>query len=322
MSDPKLLVNKFEIRFFGTLGVILVVLLVASFVFGNKVHRGNISSPAKVVIDPFEGIDLIARSVYVYDIRTNTALFTKNPNERMPLASLTKVMTALVALETAPAYSTIVVNHSAILSEGDSGLRVGERWTLGNLLDFSLVTSSNDGVRAVALALGALSFSNPTDEMAEGDFVSQMNRKADEIGMKNTYYFNVTGLDEPGLKGGAYGTAEDTAKLFSYALSHYPELFGATTQRQLNLSSLDNVVHTAKNTASIVNSIPGLKGSKTGFTDLAGGNLSIIFDPELGRPIVISVLGSTEEGRFKDVLNLITAVLQKISEGNENQDVK
>jgi len=319
-SDSKPLVNEFELKFFVILGAILIALILVSFISGNKIRRDNVSSPAKVADNPFDHIEIVAHSAYVYDIRTNTTLFSKNPQERVPLASLTKVMTAVVALETAPTYSTVVVNKSAVLSEGNSGLRVGERWTLENLLDFSLVTSSNDGIRAVAFALGALSLSNPTDEIAEEDFINLMNKKANSIGMKDTYYFNVTGLDistqtdESKERGGAYGTAEDTAKLFSYALVHHPELFSATTQRSIKLSSLDNIIHTAQNTAPIVDNVPGIKGSKTGLTNLAGGNLSIIFDPELGRPIVISVLGSTEKDRFEDVLKLVEATLQKISE--------
>lgn len=313
MHNFKLLTNKFEIRIFSVLGAILVGLLTFSFVLGTQVQRKNVSSPTKVVVaDPFDKVEIVARAAYVYDIRNNQMLYAKNPNDRMPLASLTKIMTAVVALERAPTHSTIVINRAAIRSNGDSGLRVGERWSLNKLLDFSLLTSSNDGVQAVALALGALSLANPTEKVAVEDFVSQMNKKADEIGMKNTYYFNVTGLDESNQKGGAYGTSEDVAKLFSYALKKHPEIFEATTQKEMKITSLDNVVHTAKNTDVVVNYIPGIKGSKTGFTDLAGGNLVVAFDPELGRPIIISILGSTEVDRFKDMIKLVEASLEKI----------
>ena len=312
MHNFKLLTNKFEIRIFSILGAILVGLLTFSFVLGTQVKRGNVSTPTEVVINPFDKVEIVARSAYVYDVRNNQMLYSKNPNERMPLASLTKVMTAVVALEIVPTYSTIVINQSAIRSNGDSGLRVGERWSLNRLLDFALLTSSNDGVQAVALALGALSQTNPTDKVAVDDFVSQMNKKADEIGMKNTYYFNVTGLDESNQKGGAYGTSEDEAKLFAYALKKHPEIFEATTHKEMRISSLDNIVHLAKNTDVVVNYIPGIKGSKTGFTDLAGGNLVVAFDPELGRPIIISILGSTEKDRFRDMIKLVEASLEKI----------
>jgi len=312
MHNPQLLTNKFEIKIFSILGAILVGLLAFSFIIGSKVERGSISSPAKVVINPFDSVEIVARAAYVYDVRNNQMLYSKNPTERVPLASLTKIMTAVVALEKSPTYSTIVINPSAIKMDGDSGLRVGEKWSLSKLIDFSLVTSSNDGMQAIALALGALSMANPTDEVAVGDFVNQMNKKADEIGMKNTYYFNATGLDETSQKGGAYGSAEDVAKLFSYTLKNHPDLFEATAQKEISVLSLDNIVHTGKNTDLIINEIPGIKGSKTGFTDLAGGNLVVAFDPELGRPIIISVLGSTGKDRFEDVLKLVQASLTRI----------
>ena len=316
-QDKYLLTNRFEVKFFSVLGAVLVGILILLFILTYKVERGNISSPAKLALNPFDKIELVAHSAYVYDIRTSRVLYAKNSNERLPLASLTKVMTAVVALDTTPSYSTITINRSAIMTGGDSGLRVGEKWTLRDLLDFSLTSSSNDGVAAIAFALGALPKANITESSAMEDFVAQMNRKANELQMKNTYFFNVTGLDETNVRGGAYGTAEDMARLFSYALIKYPYIFEATSQKQFKISSLDNIIHTATNTDAIVNDIPGLRGSKTGFTTLAGGNLVIAFDPEIGRPIIISVLGSTEKDRFVDILKLVNATIASLSQEAE-----
>ena len=313
MHKP-LLTNKTEVTFFGTLALILIIFLIISFVIGNKVYRGGNSSPSQVVTNPFEKITLEAKSVYVYDVRSQKALYEKNSELRMPLASLTKVMTALVATEIAPNQSVVTITDSAIRADGDSGLVVGERWGLKNLLDFSLTSSSNDGVNAIALALGAIHQINPSDKVAENDFISSMNKKADEIHMKNTYFFNVTGLDESNVKGGAYGSAKDMATLFAYILDKHPTLLEATQHSTVTVKSLDHNTHTAVNTDPIVTSIPGIKGSKTGFTDIAGGNLVIAFDPELGRPIVISVLGSTADGRFMDMEKLVHATLVSLSE--------
>jgi serine-type D-Ala-D-Ala carboxypeptidase (penicillin-binding protein 5/6) len=317
MNEPQFLANRFEVKVFSALGAALIILLTLSFILGSRVHRGDISAPSKAVIHPFDGIVLGARSVHVYDIRTGKVLFEKNSHERIPLASLTKVMTAVVALENAPQWSVVTINKSAVETDGDSGLKVGERWSLKDLLDFSLVSSSNDGVQAVAYALGALSKANPEDHVAEGDFVNRMNSKADELGMKNTYYFNVTGLDmrarteDSAGQGGAYGTAEDMSKLFAYILREHPELFEATKKSTIAVTSFDTL-HTARNTDIIVDSIPGILASKTGTTDLAGGNLVIAFDPEVGRPIVISLLGSTEEGRFIDMLTLVEKSIEAL----------
>ena len=307
-----ILTNKFELRLFGTLGLVLIVLLSFSFIAGKRVQRGDESKPTQVVTNYFDNLDLRAKAIYVLDLRTGKVLFSKNPDVRLPLASLTKVMTAVVAVDIAPEFSTIVVNESALKAEGDSGLKAHERWSLKKLLDFSLTSSSNDGAKAVALALGALNKTNSSEADAENDFVRAMNKKADSLNMKNTYYLNETGLDESNIKNGAYGTASDMATLFSYILKNKPELLEATQESTLVVSSLDNVVHKVKNTDQIVVNIPGIKASKTGFTDIAGGNLVVAFDPELGRPIIISVLGSTQTERFSDVEKLVKATLSTI----------
>jgi D-alanyl-D-alanine carboxypeptidase (penicillin-binding protein 5/6) len=300
MKSP-LLTNKLEVKIFSVLGAVLIGLIVMSFIVINKVERGNISSPAKVATSPYDNLNLVAKSAYVFDIRTKKVLYSKNSDERVPLASLTKLMTALVARSNESEHATVTISNLAIQTEGDSGLRVGERWALNDLLEFSLTSSSNDGMAAVALAFGS-----------EKRFVTLMNTKADQIGMKNTYYLNETGLDESTQKGGAYGTAKDTATLFAYILENYPDLLPATTKPSISVKSLDNITHTANNTDLITQDIPGLKGSKTGYTDLAGGNLVIAFDPELGRPIVITVLGSTAGERFTDVEKLVDATLVDI----------
>jgi D-alanyl-D-alanine carboxypeptidase (penicillin-binding protein 5/6) len=168
-------------------------------------------------------------------------------------------------------------------------------------------------MRAVSFALGALG--DPADPAgSEAAFVREMNNKADAIGMKNTYYLNVTGLDQNEEQGGAYGSAKDQAILFAYILKTHPSLMEATRQAEIIVTSQDLVSHIARNTDSLVSYIPGMLASKTGFTDLAGGNLVVAFDPEIGRPIIISVLGSTETGRFEDMEKLVNASLQYVSQ--------
>jgi D-alanyl-D-alanine carboxypeptidase (penicillin-binding protein 5/6) len=308
-----ILTNRAELKFFSILALILALLLTLTILAEKQVERGPLSVPGKTAkVDAYKDLTLTAQAAFVYDVRSGTVLFEKNSDERLPLASLTKVMTAVVALDIASPDSIIVVTDEALKAEGDSGLHVGERWSLKNLLDFSLTTSSNDGSRAVALALGAFNTTDPSPFEAEKDFVSSMNKKADDIGMKNTYYFNETGLDESERKGGAYGTARDMSKLFEYILRNNPELLEATQEQTFSTHSLDDILHTARNTDEIVGAIPGIKASKTGYTDIAGGNLVIAFDPELGRPIIISVLGSTAEDRFVDVQTLVNKTLEAL----------
>jgi serine-type D-Ala-D-Ala carboxypeptidase (penicillin-binding protein 5/6) len=301
-----------EIRFLIFLSAGLAVIMFSSYILSSRVERGNNSTPSELAYTPFPEVKIQAKAAYIYDARTQEVLYAKNENQRMPLASLTKVMSALVAKELSPEYGTVTVSQEALKLTGDSGLKSGERWRLKDLLDFSLVTSSNDGMRAVALSLGALESSTASSDEILNDFVREMNRKAAELDLKNTYYWNETGLDETEYKGGAYGTAKDMAVLMEHIIIYYPEIMEATRLSRTSVSSLDEV-HEAKNTNALAGQIPGLLASKTGFTNTAGGNLALAFDPELGRPIIVTILGSTEEGRFEDARILINAVLDYIN---------
>jgi D-alanyl-D-alanine carboxypeptidase len=113
------------------------------------------------------------------------------------------------------------------------------------------------------------------------------------------------------MTSGGYGSAKDMAKLFQYIIENKPTLLEATQYEKLAIASKSKV-HTADNTNKIVSSIPALIASKTGLTDLSGGNLVIAFDAGLMRPIIISVLGSSEDGRFSDMQKLVEASLYSL----------
>lgn len=312
MHNEFFLDKEREIKFFFTLFVVLALFLVASSILGSRVERGDNSMPTRTA-SVFPKVNLKAKGAYVYDARTKTVLFAKNENQRLSLASLTKLMAAVVARDISPSYGTVTVTGDALKADGDSGLMADERWTLEDLLDFSLVSSSNDGIRAVALSLGALSSVEVDEVEILNDFVRRMNVKALELDLKNTYFWNETGLDESEVKGGGYGTAKDVSILLEYIIESEPGLLEATREKETTVTSIDNLKHVAKNTNQIASDTPGLIGSKTGYTDTAGGNLAFVFDPELGRPIIITILGSTGAGRFEDAKELIAATLEYLS---------
>ena len=247
-------------------------------------------------------IELKAKSAFVWDINNNRELFAKNADEPLALASLTKVMTAVTAEDYFNKNTNIKIQPEFLKPEGDSKLLVGDLWRAKDLLDFTLITSSNDGAMAVASVLKE----NNTDI----DFVERMNQKAKQIGMENSTFFNVHGLDENG-KGGSYGSARDMATLFSYALKKYPELLESTRYKNISITT-NSGIYGAKNTNTAIDEIPNLVASKTGYTDIAGGNLVVAYDAGINHPIVVSVLGSTEEGRFEDILKLVRASLDFI----------
>lgn len=259
-------------------------------------------------IDHFADLKLEAKAVLVWDTGTKHPLFAQNADASLPLASLTKVMTAITASQVLDQNETIVIEASDLLPEGDSGLKVGDRWRAQELIDFVLVTSSNDGARALARASNLKTGSTP-------DFITKMNETAGFIGANNSRFANEHGLDQDAQNGGAYGSARDVSLIFEYALKRFPSLLEATRYKNLSLRSSASV-YDAVNTNSRVNEIPGLLASKTGYTDLAGGNLVIAFDAGLQRPIIVAVLGSSQEGRFVDTLKLVEASLKTIQEQN------
>ena len=258
-------------------------------------------------VKAFDDVSVSALAVHVYDVRNNETLYARNADEQRAIASLTKVMTALVATEESPDPSEHVVriDVDALLTDGESGFWYGEQWNLKELVEFTLVSSSNDGAAAIGLALNNF--------VEEPTFVDQMNAYATDLGLTQTYFINPTGLDinletEPG----AFGSARDMSTLFTYVLEHHPDILEVTRLPELTVASLDRV-HVVENTNKITTDIPWLLGAKTGFTDHAGGNLIVAFDAGLARPIVITVLGSTIDGRFEDMQKLIDATLEYVA---------
>ncbi|MBP9856261.1 MAG: D-alanyl-D-alanine carboxypeptidase [Candidatus Pacebacteria bacterium] len=277
--------------------IFLTVLLVSNRLVGAWPNEQV--EPEQHFADPYKQVSLIAKAAIVYDPEGNQVLFAKNESTPLPLASLTKVMTALVGSELEEASEKYVsIQAEALATEGDSGLSRDEVWSLSKLIDFTLVSSSNDGAAAIAALAGS-----------EQTFVELMNQSALKMGLEQTKFYNPTGLDlGPGVPG-AYGSAFDVARLFAYVLKNEPEALSATSASSLPITSSSNISHLAVNTNELAGKLPGLFASKTGFTDTAGGNLAVAVDAGLNQPLIIVVLGSTEPGRFADVAALAAAAI-------------
>jgi len=252
----------------------------------------------------FENLDLEAQALFIWDVSNQEEIYSKNKESQLPLASLSKIVMALVALDSLPEGTTITISEEDLNEEGDSGLFAGEKWILKDLIGFSLMVSSNDGSMAIASAVGS---------QIDEDFVSYMNRKSKEIGLIQTYFTNPSGLDKEDIIPGGIGSARDMSVLFEYALKEFPEILEFTAYDLLEFNSADSLLHEAKNTNSLVSKLPGIIASKTGFTDLAGGNLVVVFEPEPVRPIIIIVLGSSLDGRFEDIEKLYLTTLEYIN---------
>lgn len=253
-------------------------------------------------LDPFADITISALSAFVLDTKTQKVLYTKKPDEQLPLASITKLMTAALARELIDPATPITISADAIAQDGESPLAIGETYTAKNLTDIVLTSSSNDGAYALAETAGAL-FRNG----GPAEFVQAMNIKSEELGLTKTYFRNPTGLDVAEGKSGSYGTARDVAFLMQDILFNKPEILSATSFTTLQVPQTNGTLSRIDNTNYYAESINGLVGSKTGYTELAGGNLVIAFEVEPNHTIVAVVLGSSREGRFTDIQKLVTA---------------
>ncbi len=260
--------------------------------------------------NPFDTVTLTGKAGFVWDVREQEILFNKNADMALPLASITKLMTALVAYELLEDQSTVDITIESLKADGDSGLRDGEEFSLKNLSDMVLIASSNDGAMALAHKAGS-SIEGAIDPNEL--FVHAMNLRANELGLTETQFMNPTGLDLSPTEPGAVSSARDVAHLLEYIITNYPNITNFTKLDQKRVYAETGEYFDIENTNDIVSDIDNLIASKTGYTDLAGGNLVVAFDSALNRPLIIVVLGSTYNGRFSDVKTLSQAARTTIA---------
>lgn len=252
----------------------------------------------------FQDVQVEAKAFIVYDLVDKKIIASKNADMPMPLASLSKMMTAFTALSHYGKEAKITIKPESVENGYDLGLKKNQTWTLGELLKYTLVFSSNDGAHAVADAFGG-----------RKAFVEQMNSDSVLLGLQ-LRFTDPAGLDIDGVAGGI-GTVLDVAKLFSATRARYPEILDATTKKRVTVTASNGKVSGIPNTNQEISNFFGAEVSKTGFTDNAGGNLAIIVDVTLGHPVAIVVLGSTREARFTDVEKLYNILLASLGEGTK-----
>lgn len=292
----------------------LFIALVLSFT-GSRTTTEQIASTeifaTTTQVAFFPQVEIEARSAYVYDTVTKQALYEKDAELQLPLASLTKLMSAVTAWDIVPEYMLVRISPEDMLEEGDSGLSPDEEWNVRKLIDFMLVVSSNDGAKAIASAAGS-QILDKSHLSPQERFVEAMNAKAQEIGLRETFFLNQSGLDMNTHLAGAYGSAKDMTLLIDYIMKENPHLLEATTFETIELAS-KNTYHEATNTNKAILSVPNILGSKTGFTDLSGGNVVVAWNAGIDHPIIISILGSSYDGRFEDLSKLVDATTRYFS---------
>jgi D-alanyl-D-alanine carboxypeptidase (penicillin-binding protein 5/6) len=308
--DLKELVKRLERRrtthrmgttLMATLGLIgFGVMLVP--VFGGRISAPVVAvAPAATSTpDAFASVNLIGKAAIVYDLSTHQVLYAKNADAQLPLASLTKLLTTYAAVNALSPNSPVAITDSAIAQYGDSGLTPGETFAFRDLARFALVASSNDAAEAIAEAAAA-------HQAVSGQ--SMLASAAAAAGLTHTYAVNGTGLDVSATQSGGYGSAKDVAVLAGDLLTKAPAIVHATIEPSITVADTAGRTHTLPNTNQDIVHVPNPLLSKTGYTDLAGGNLAVVFDAGIGHPVAVVVLGSTEEGRFTDVNQLVEKTL-------------
>ncbi len=314
MTDLKTLVEEIELRRKSRERYQMGLSLFAGVVLlGGLTYLGTVyfmRPPVPVVATPkapsaFDTIVLSAKAAVVYDLVTGEVLYEKNAEAQLPLASLTKLLTLYAAVDSLPLSTNIPITSGALASEGDTGFTEGEVFTLEDLAKLALVGSSNDAAAAIAEAATSIRHaSNSTALLASA---------AAALGLSQTYALNGTGLDENGTISGAYGSAHDIAILAGELLQRVPSIAHASIKPSVSATSQSGFSYTLANTNPGTDHVPGLLLSKTGYTDLAGGNLAIVYDAGIGHPIAIVVLGSSKDARFLDVNMLVQATAREFS---------
>lgn len=235
-----------------------------------------------------------AISVFAIDPISGLVLFAKNPNQRLKPASLTKIMTSLVALDYYQPDSTLTVNNGAKSLGNTAKLVAGDQMIEADMLYALLVPSGNDA--AVTLAENY-----PGGYQA---FIDAMNTKAQSLGLQNTHFSNVSGVEGPNH----YSSAYDMAMMAKAGLQRN-EFLNIVSTSKVTLKSLKGYLYPLETTNKLLGK-NGVLGVKTGWTPEAGECL-VSYSIRDNHPVITAVMGSAD--RFGETQKLLDWIYQNYS---------
>lgn len=256
--------------------------------------------------------DIAAEYAYIIDDQ-GTVYFDRGGEETAQIASVTKIMTALVALESASLDTTIQVSsHAASVGESSAELHTGDTLDLETALVGLMVSSGNDAAVAIAESLGksliaeGRDISNISDEEGLRAFVNRMNELAAEIGMSNSEFSNPHGLDYGDYSSNQHSCARDVAIMSKKAMEN-ETLRNITSMAKATITVQNSEegkrTIELENTNELLGSYEGVGGIKTGYTDLAGNCLASVIERD-GRELYVVILDSPDPNqRFDDTTN-------------------
>ena len=260
-------------------------------------------------------LGLNAKSAILMEEATGNILYESNPNERLPIASVTKVMTMLLIMEAVDSGKIslddmVTVSENAMSYGGSTMfLETGEQLTVNDMLKGIAVASANDGCVAMAEHLAG----------SESAFVDMMNEKAKELGMENTHFMNTNGLDEDDH----YSSARDVA-IMSRELMKHETIFNYTS---IWMDTLRGGKFQLANTNKLIRFYDGANGLKTGSTSKALCCLSAAAKRNDMQLIAVVLGAPTSAERFASAKSLLDygfanyAVNTQITAGDEVQKI-
>lgn len=237
--------------------------------------------------------DFIARAVFVYDYTNKNVLYKKNENEALPLASLAKLMTIRTAIKEGMSNDVIELSDNDLSAYGDTGFKNGDSIRVDKLFSAGIIASSNDAMEAIANHY----------KMGRGAFIDKMNDESRNLGLQSFSYLGPTGLDEEKYAT-AFGSAKDITNFFATNYFEHPHIFSSGSIRKEVISTETGREVDLQNTNTAIDDLQILIASKTGYTNFAGGNLSILWIAENGSLIGSTVLGSGQNERFSEMKKL------------------
>ena len=244
---------------------------------------------------------------------TGKVYFERDAHAGVKIASITKVMTAIVAMEYDPTLSmtVTVTEDAAAIGESSASLIEGDTMDLKNALTAMMVASGNDAAEAVATAVGAdilreEGHPGASDEACVKRFVQAMNEKAAELGLEDSVFENPHGLDDEEFEGDHHCTAYDVATMVQRAMQNdtFRSIVGSETANVKVKRDGSTETIELQSTDELLSTFEGTVGVKTGYTNAAGGCFAGANDYE-GREYYAIVLDSTDEyERFLDTQQL------------------
>lgn len=231
-----------------------------------------------------------AQAFYFVEATSGDTLFEKNPHQRLPIASLSKIMTAIIVLEHKDWQDEILISQRATDMEPDKMLLIaGEEISVEELLYGVFLVSANDAAEGLA-------------ESSTGNrdqFITLMNAKAKQLGMHNSLFANPTGLDEDPsaeLEQVQYSTAYDVALMSRYLIKNFPHILDITsTYHKFIPATYKHQDYDMYSGINLLTTYDGIIGLKTGFTPLSGYTLVTV--AKRGDKIVLGVLLNSDSRR-------------------------